>query len=55
MKGQRNDFRMQLKNLLGDLISLGKPVPKEVIHTQINHGPVNIRQIIKEKYLLPEI
>ena len=48
MEGLRNEIRVQLENLFEDSLSLGRPIPNEVVNAYINHRLDKIMQIIRE-------
>ena len=48
MEGLRNEIRMQLENLFEDSLSLGRPIPNEVVNSYINHRLDKIMQIIRQ-------
>jgi len=50
MEGLRNEIRMQLENLFEDSLSLGRPIPNEVINAYINHRLDKIMQIIRQYF-----
>jgi hypothetical protein len=50
MEALRNEIRIQLETLFEDSLSLGRPIPNEVINAYINHRLDKIMQIIKEYF-----
>ena len=50
MEALRNEIRMQLENLFEDSLSLGRPIPNEVVNAYINHRLDKIMQIIREYF-----
>ena len=50
MEELRNEIRMELENLFEDSLSLGRPIPNEVINAYIGHRLGKITQIIREYF-----